>query len=134
MDFKGRLSRFKRTQTKEECKYFPKDKNELLSIIKPMIKKDSTCDLNDVWVGDITDMDYLFSGAKFNGDISRWDVSNVKTMYGMFYTCTFNGDISSWDVSNVENMSFMFRKSIFNKDISNWDVSKVKNMRFMFTR
>ena len=38
----------------------------------------------------------------FNGNISNWDVSNVKDMSFMFYECTnFNSDISAWDVSNV---------------------------------
>ena len=46
-------------------------------------------------------------------------------MSGMFYDSQFNGDISKWDVSNVTNMSVMFSDSQFNGDISNWDVSNV---------
>ena len=45
----------------------------------------------------------------FNGDISIWDVSRVKTMNGMFMDSTsFNGDISNWDVSGVRVMDDMF--------------------------
>jgi len=38
-------------------------------------------------------------------------------MYEMFKDSHFNGDISKWDVSNVTNMSSMFSGSKFNGDI-----------------
>ena len=39
----------------------------------------------------------------------------------------FNGDISKWDVSNVTNMFYTFKDcSSLTCDISNWDTSKVK--------
>lgn len=44
-------------------------------------------------------------------------------MSDLFYYSEFNGDISKWDVSNVENMNSMFEESSFNGDISKWDVS-----------
>jgi surface protein len=73
-----------------------------------------------------------FWNSKFNGDISKWNTSNVTDMNCMFYKSSFNGDISNWDVSKVINMNSMFAYSNFNGDISNWDVSKVKNMAAMF--
>jgi surface protein len=54
----------------------------------------------------------------FNGNISKWDVSNVTDMSFMFARSKFNGDISKWDVSNVRNMSSMFHFAKFNGDIS----------------
>ena len=43
--------------------------------------------------------------AKFTGDISKWDVSNVNNMWGMFhFVSSFNGDISKWDVVRATNM------------------------------
>ena len=45
------------------------------------------------------------------GDISYWDVSNVKGMSVMFSNCEqlkSVGDLSNWDVSNVKNMDRMF--------------------------
>ena len=54
-------------------------------------------------------MSYMFRGASFNGNISRWDVSQVYGMEGMFDHSKFNGDISQWDVSNVKDMSYMFK-------------------------
>ena len=47
-------------------------------------------------------------------------------MVAMFMNSKFNGDISRWNVSNTINMSWMFHKSMFNHDISGWDVSNVK--------
>ena len=44
-------------------------------------------------------------------------------MSGLFEFSNFNGDISKWDVSNVNNMDSMFRDSEFNGDISKWELS-----------
>ena len=58
-------------------------------------------------------MNYMFQFAsKFNGDLSKWDVSRVTNMLGMFaYASKFNGDIANWDVSKVRNMKDMFSKA-----------------------
>ena len=50
----------------------------------------------------------MLGGTPFNGDISKWNVSNVKDMNCMFAYSKFNGDISNWDVSNVEYTKGMF--------------------------
>ena len=85
-------------------------------------------------VSNVRNMVAMFSRSKFNGNISNWDVSNVKNMKLMFNrACKFNSNISKWDVSNVTDMAFMFnRASLFNGDISKWDVSNVTDMAFMF--
>ena len=65
----------------------------------------------------------MFYGSDFNGDISHWDVSNVKNMDCMFYESKFtseNGDISNWDVNNVKNMHMMFDKSPLEKNPPKW--------------
>ena len=65
----------------------------------------------------------MFYNSSFtgeNGDISQWDVSNVKNMYCMFHGSKFNRDISQWDVSNVENMNNMFYKSPLEKNPPKW--------------
>ena len=74
----------------------------------------------------------LGNNSTFNGNISKWDVSNVTVMYNMFCLSNFNGNISKWDVSNVTDMSYMFQQSKFNQNISKWDVSNVTIMDGMF--
>ncbi len=118
----------------------PTTKDGLVALIKEEIEENgNTCDLNFIDTGAITDMSYLFSAKcegydlyEFNGDISKWDVGNVKDMSAMFMGSSFNGDISKWDVRNVKKMGAMFESSEFNGDISKWDVSGAKNMNGMF--
>ena len=122
----------------------PKDKEDLIDIIKKEIFRiqgtpnnpNWYADLNHIDTSEITDMSYLFSRKYglnwFNGDISRWDTSNVKNMTGMFFASHFDGNISRWDVSNVTNMEAMFSGSHFNGNISNWNVGNVTNMSEMF--
>ena len=50
------------------------------------------------------------------------DVSEITNMFGLFRNKRYNGDISRWNVQNVKYMQFMFYKSQFNQDISEWDV------------
>ena len=124
------------TKTGSSAFLIPESKGELIDMIKNEIKeKGLNCDLNHIKTHKITDMSLLFSSVifyNFNGDISNWNVSNVRNMCGMFYNSYFNGDISKWNVSNVKDMSYMFKDSEFNGDISKWNVLKVEDMSFMF--
>ena len=116
-------------------KYFPQTLEELQDIIDKRLEQEGNeANLNDIDVSKITDMSYLFAGLDFNGDVSRWDVSNVTNMTHMFYGCKkFNQDLSNWDVSKVTNMAHMFSWcENFNQDLSSWDVSNVTDMIDMF--
>jgi surface protein len=77
---------------------------------------------------------FLFAVA-FNGDISKWNTSNVFSMRYMFAEATsFNCDISKWDTSLVLNMSYMFYgANAFNSDITKWNTSNVQTMKQMFS-
>ena len=68
-------------------------------------------------------MSWMFHASDFNGDISKWNVSNVIHMTYMFYESKFNGsngDISDWDVSSVRNMYGMFENSPLEKNPPKW--------------
>ena len=80
-----------------------KDKEHLVRLIEEAIDKYGLdCDLNFIDVSNVRDMTNLFSwyctndNVDFNGDISKWNVSNVKNMNYMFFSSDFNGDISKW--------------------------------------
>lgn len=80
-------------------------------------------------------MSYLFASSKFNGDISKWNVSNVRNMRRMFSYSHFtgeNGGISKLDVSRVKDMYEMFENSHFNSDVSDWVADNGCSWGFMF--
>ena len=111
--------------SKPEYAYHPKTRDELKDLIEKLIRiRGNEADLNDIDAFRITDMNHLFENSKFNGDISRWNVSRVKYMSGMFNHSQFNGDISNWDVRKVRDMSGMFAFSEFKGDISKWSIIK----------
>ena len=73
------------------------NKKELKELINQRIEEQGPrCDLNDIDVSRITDMSFLFVSSKFNGDLSRWDVRNVKNMFGIFYNSPLEGNESDW--------------------------------------
>lgn len=82
----------------------------------------------------LDDMSWIFSSdsngykiSYFNGDISLWDMSNVKKANGMFCDSSFTGDVSKWDVSNLREAAYMFAYTPVNFDVSKWNVSKLVN-------
>ena len=121
--------------------YYPKDKDELKSLIEELIKeRGEDADLNDIDVSRIDNMNYLFYEAGVNEDIknidiSSWDVSNVRKMCETFANCPkFDCDLSNWNVSNVIDMNGMFTdcKAFRGKGLDKWNVKNVKYMEDMF--
>lgn len=112
-------------------KFHPKDRNELIALLKFQNLK-----LDRIDTSAVTDMRALFAEVGFRRDFSgigSWDTSNVEDMSQMFDgVIHFNEDISKWNVNNVKYMSEMFDGAIaFNQDISAWDISNVSSMRLM---
>ena len=129
----------------------PQTKEELVDIIRDaIVTYGKEVDLNFIDTSKITDMSYLFASPfpplfssdyfsgygfdNFNGNISKWDVSNVKDMSYMFLdNFEFNQPLNDWDVSHVTNMYCMFGDAeSFNQPLDQWDVSNVTEMENMF--
>jgi hypothetical protein len=97
----------------KQYNYHPQTKEELKELIKQLIKeRGNEGDFNDIDTSKITDMSSLFHKyifSNFNGNISEWDVSNVKNMRCMFFGCkSFNQDLSKWKINNKCNVTDMF--------------------------
>lgn len=135
-----------KSNLQDGCTVQPQTKKELADIIKNTCKKKSwNCDLNFIDTSKITDMSRLFSDIptcfdgydleKFNGNISKWNTSNVTNMCSMFEgASSFNCPLNNWDVSNVTAMNNMFSEAKeFNQPLDKWNVSKVKSMSLMFS-
>ena len=120
----------------KQYQWKPADMFELKQVIY-IIESDKNInafDLNWVDVSDFGSLSQLFSMCKKNYDVSKWDVSNVTSMYWTFYGCSnFNCDLSGWTTPKLRNMRYTFWgcKS-FNCDISRWDVSNVTDMNGTF--
>ena len=76
---------------------FPKTKEELKHMIEDEISKNGNqCSLNHIDVSRITDMSGLFRTSKFNGDISKWDVSRVQFMDNAFDHSPLENNPPKW--------------------------------------
>jgi hypothetical protein len=60
-------------------------------------------------------MTNFFIDSKFNGDISRWNVSNVEHMRNIFFGAKFNGDLSGWKPYSVKYPRSIFVNSLAKK-------------------
>ena len=69
--------------------YHPKTKEELQDLLKQLVEeRGNEGNFNDIDVSKIKDMSKLFeNNLNFNGDISNWDVSNVKENLRIFNYC-----------------------------------------------
>lgn len=82
------------------------------------------CSLNHIDVSGIENMDGVFKGSVFDGDISEWNTAEVYSAGSMFEDSVFNGDISQWDMGRLRFAVNMFKNSKFSGDISAWKFAK----------
>ncbi len=96
-------------------------------------KKKECYPLENLDISQIDDLSFVFSESNYNGDLSKWNVSNCKNMERMFDCSIFNNDsIKYWDISNVKKTYYMFYNSKFEKDISLWNFSEDSNCDNIF--
>jgi len=82
----GKAQPIRRSKWNEQYNYFPRTKKELEQIIKNRMDVEGfECDLNDIDVSQISDMNYIFSRSQFNGDISKWVLHKDISMIMIFY-------------------------------------------------
>merc|ERR1711983_664457 len=133
----------------EENEGFEFDKAELHEAVKLYVEDEAKAiekygNIEDWNTGAIDDFSELFCSEppdvcttygsadlmKFNGDLSKWDVSRGTSFKGTFSSANlFNSDLSKWVVDSSIDMSFMFYHAIvpgevtnFNSDLSKWNV------------
>merc|ERR1712025_496443 len=75
----------------------------------------------------------FMQARKFNGDISKWDVSSAQDTSSMFNKAeSFDHDLSKWDVSRVQKMDSMFSEATaFKQELcgASWVRSTATNQR-----
>ena len=121
--------------------FTPENKKQLKDAIKLYKNNRKSCiellgDLNSWDVSKIDDMEDLFRNIKFNFNVSKWDVKNVKNFKNMFNYCEkFNCDLSKWNVSKGISFEGMFEGcKRFNQSLNSWDMRNSTSIRRMFYR
>jgi surface protein len=116
-----------------------KTRSELQQAVdKYLLAEDSSIQLWDVSA--VSNFTSLFDAKQnlyatlFNGDITKWNMSNAVVLERMFAgAINLNQDLSAWNVSQVKNIDSMFEDVIaFNQDLSPWNVAKLTTMNHAF--
>ena len=81
----------------------------------------------------VTNMNYMFSGATAFNQPLNWNTANVTNMPGMFQGATSFNQPLNWNTQNVTNMESVFSSATsFNQPLNNWNTTNVTNMGYMF--
>lgn len=110
---------------------------QLKNIVKQEIEKlGENCDLNHIDVSQIEYFSFTFRLTKFNGDISKWNMSNAKELRSVFCgAINFNCDLGNWDLSKCTclNHAFAAAPKFEGKGLEKWDVSNVIDFNHAFS-
>lgn len=104
-----------------------------LDLVIYKTKPSNKYNLENLDVSQISDFSQVFESSYYNGNLSKWNMSNALNMDSMFLGSDFNNDsICNWNLPNLESLKKTFQNTIFNFDLSNWNFSKVKYIDFIF--
>lgn len=99
----------------------PKTKEDLKLLIKTATEDLKKTDLNFIDTSKMRSFNFLFKNQDMRGwDISKWDVSNARTMAGMFEESEFNGDISAWTTPFLEERDIDHYEAIFGEGLGKY--------------
>lgn len=76
-------------------------------------------------LGKVTDMRFMFRGARIKEGLESWDVRSVTNFSHMFQGSSFNLDLNPWNIESMKYAQFMFDGSGFNQCLSSW-ADKIK--------
>ena len=119
---------------------------ELSNLIKTIVEvRGNECNLNDIDVSNIHSMCFyssmydgiigIFFRSDFDGNISGWDMSNVRYTNHMFMESNFTGKNGIFKITkdcHIVEMNGMFMFSRFNTNIDDWEINEDCNIEDMF--
>ena len=129
---------------KGEYRYFPKDNEELNSILLQKIEdsKNGTLDVSDINISNLEILSGIFSfdEMKYINNIiglDSWDVSGISEINYLFSGCSKLKEIQgleNWDTSNIKEMVgvFFLCSDLTSLDLTDWDMSSVTSTKNMF--
>ena len=104
-----------------------------LDLVIYKTKPSNKYNLENLDVSQIKDFSSIFEASYYNGNLSKWNMSNAINLDLMFENSDFNNDsICNWKFLNLESLKKTFQNTKFNFDLSNWNFSNVKYIDFMF--
>jgi len=128
--------------------YYPKNRDELIKIIKEKIDNlpsDGLLDLTDIDISGVDDyIAYLFQHItkplrdKIKKiDVSGWNTSKFTKLNSLFYICSNVEEIigiENFNTENVESITSMFYKcaNLKKVDLSKWNVKKITSFNYVF--
>tara|TARA_B100000700_G_scaffold92513_1_gene104452 strand:+ start:1173 stop:1994 length:822 start_codon:yes stop_codon:yes gene_type:complete len=102
-------------------------------LVNMVNNNDNYSDTN-IFTGQVTTLNNLFTRRDVLYSISNWDTSNINSMENVFYySKNFNQNINNWNISNVTTLRSMFYGAeSFNQPLDKWDVSNVTDFYGVF--
>lgn len=128
-------------------KYYPKNRDELIEIIKEKINNlpnNGLLDLSDIDISEVDYIAYLFQriDASYRNkikiiNVSGWNTSKFTKLNSLFFMCSNVEEIigiENFNTENIESIISMFYKcsNLKKVDLSKWNVKKLVLFNYVF--